>query len=331
MKRVGYLYERVIDYDNIVGAMADYDRKRSVDRRRGIDCKLAWDLKRRMTEDFKSVIGKPMMKTIREYGKERQLEIPSYESCIAQLALWRVCEPYVDKRIHGQSFSSRKGYGGFKAAKKCERFVHQNSNGNAKYCLYFDVRKFYQHIRKDVVMECLGRIFKDRRVLGMFHDVVYSTEVGLPIGYQFSHALANLYLVPLYYEIVGIRGVSKAYVYMDNWTVFSRYKKSLHKAHDVAERWLSERGCSIKDDWQLFPTAARDVKICGFKVSHGQTCLYDGNWKRTLKDFRKAERGDDSALLSMQSRRGWLRSINREFSVEFKTKDGKYLWQTNGR
>ena len=25
MKRVGYLYEKVIDYDNIVAAMADYD------------------------------------------------------------------------------------------------------------------------------------------------------------------------------------------------------------------------------------------------------------------------------------------------------------------
>lgn len=28
MKRTGYLYEKVIDYDNIVAAMIEYDRRR---------------------------------------------------------------------------------------------------------------------------------------------------------------------------------------------------------------------------------------------------------------------------------------------------------------
>ena len=326
MKRVGYLYEKVIDYDNIIGAMADYDSHRPVCLRRGIDYRLAWELKEKMETDFAAVIGKPRVKIIHEYGKERRLEIPSYCSCIAQLALWRVCEPYVEKRIHTQSFSSRKGYGGHKAAKKCERFIHQHGDDKAKYCLYFDIKKFYQHIRKDKVMERLETVFKDKRVLDMFRAVVYSTEQGLPIGYQFSHALANLYLVPLYFLLRCVKNVSKVFVYMDNWTVFSRYKKALHRAVDLARGWLARMGCAIKSDWQIFPTVARGVKICGFVIGRGQTRLYRGNWRRTMRDFRRAVGMDDHAKISMASRRGWLRSINREYSRCFCTEKG-YLWQ----
>lgn len=326
MKRIGYLYEKVVDYDNIVGAMYDYDAKRPVARRRGVDYRLAWEIKRQMEDDFASVIGRPSVKVIREYGKERRLQIPSYRSCIAQIALWRVCGRYIERRVHSQSFSSRTGMGGHLAAKKCAKFVHLNIDGKAKYHLYFDVRKFYQHIDPRVVMERLAAIFKDRKVLEMFRAVVYSSDEGLPIGYPFSHALANLYLVPLYFAIRSIKFVSKAYVYMDNWIVFSRYKKPLHKAVRLAMEWLGGVGCRVKGDWQIAPTAVRPVKMCGFVIGAGQTRLYRGNWTRTLRDFRRACRGAADALISMASRRGWLRFINREYSPCFCTAEGEYLW-----
>ena len=327
MKRTGYLYEKVIDYDNIVAAMAIFDAHRPVRLRKGIDYRLAWEIRDKMINDFAGIIGKPRVKYIHEYGKTRRLQIPSYQSVIAQTALWRVCEPYVERRIHTQSFSSRKGYGGHLAAKKCERFVHLNAEGKARYSLYFDIRKFYQHIDHRIVMDRLATIFKDKRVLEMFRVIVNSSDEGLPIGYPFSHALANLYLVPLYYLLKSIKGVSKIYVYMDNWTLFSRYKKPLHKAIERARHWLGGVGCAVKGDWQLAPITGRGVKICGFVVCVGQTRLYRGNWRRTRRDFRRAERGNAKALLSMASRRGWLRAINREYSTIFKTQKGNYLWQ----
>lgn len=326
MKRIGYLYEKVIDYDNIVAAMYEYDAKRPLELRRGVDYRLAWEIKEGMENDFASIIGKPRTKVIHEYGKERKLQIPSYRSCIAQIALWRVCGKYVERRVHTQSFSSRKGMGGHLAAKKCERFVHFNIEKDAKYHLYFDIRKYYQHIDHRIVMDRLATIFKDQKILEMFRVVIESSSEGLPIGYQFSHALANLYLVPLYFLIRSVKFVSKVYVYMDNWTVFSRYKKPLHKAIASAKNWLRGVGCTVKGDWQIAPTAKRPVKMCGFVIGEGQTRLYRGNWRRTRRDFRRACRGDEHALLSMASRRGWLRFINKEYSPCFCTEKGKYLW-----
>ncbi len=326
MKRVGNLYDKVMTYENVVAAMKKYDENRPRYRRHGVDYRLAWSLLARMKEDYASVIGKPRVKEIREGQKTRRLQIPSYESCVAQIALWNVCGEYVEKRIHTQSFSSRKGYGGHLAARKCERFVHANKDLDAKYHLYFDVRKFYQHIDKSVVMDRLERVFKDGKVLEMFRAVVWSADEGLPIGYPFSHALANLFLTPLYYGIKSIKAVSKVYVYMDNWTVFSRQKKALHKAVRFAQSWLKGVGCEMKGDWQVAPTAKRGVKICGFIISDGPTRLYRRLFHRILRNVdRYARRGTESLKRSLASRLGWVKAIHREHSEIFR-RNGQYPW-----
>ena len=73
MKRVGYLYEKVVAYENVVGAMEDYDSRRPRRRRKGVDYRLAWEIKRRMETDFAGLIGTPRKKVIREYDKIREL------------------------------------------------------------------------------------------------------------------------------------------------------------------------------------------------------------------------------------------------------------------
>lgn len=331
MKRTGHLWEKVATLDNVLGAMVDYNARRRAGRRRDVDLDLAQEIVSRMETDFRGLVGTPRRETIPECGKMRDLQVPSYVSCVAQIALWRVCGPYVERRIHTQSFSSRKGMGGHLMAKKCERFVHLNIKKDAKYHLYFDIRKFYQHIDHGVAMSRLERIFKDKKVLSAFRAVIDSSDEGLPIGYPFSHAIANLYLVPLYERLVQIKGVSKMYVYMDNCTIFSRYKKPLHKARALAQEWLKSVGCEMKGDWQVAPTASRPVKVCGFRIGAGQTLLYRGNWHRTMRDFAAACRGVSEKMLSMASRRGWLRFINREFSEVFRTEDGTFMWHRGNK
>ena len=332
MKRVGFLYDKVMDYDNIVLAMEKYDANRPCNRRRGVDYRLAHEILGEMKTDYAKIIGKPRLKTIKESGKERQLQIPNYKSCIAQIALWNVCGKYVERRIHNQSFSSRKGMGGHLAARKCERFVHTNAEGKAKYFLYFDIRKYYQHINKRVLVNRLETIFKDKKIIELFKAVIYSSDNGLPIGYPFSHALANLFLAPLYYLIKSIKSVSKIFVYMDNWIIFSRYKKSLKKSLQTARSWLEELGCEVKDDWQIAPTANRGVKLCGFIIhANKATRLYHRIWHRIVRNFDRCMSNPncERLKLSMASRLGWLKAINKQYSKIFviNKKQGGYLWK----
>lgn len=327
MKRVGYLYDKVMNIENVLMAWDIFNSRRPVKLRREVDVKYAEKILNEMKTDFASVIGRPRIKYIFESGKRRRLQIPSFKSTIAQTALWNVCGDYIDKRIHDNSFSSRLGKGGHKAAHKVEKFVHTNGDGDAKYCLYFDVRKYYQHIDKRILMDRLATIFKDERILEMFRTVVYSADDGLPIGYPFSHALANLFLVPLYYDLRSIRGISRVYVYMDNWLVFSRSKKPLHRALVSAKHWLDGVGCEVKHDWQVFPTESRGVRVCGLVVTHGRTRLYDGIWHRIMRNFdRYRENPTERLYLSLMSRLGWLKAINFEYSPIFMI-NGRFLWQ----
>ncbi len=332
MKRVPNslcLAEHVLTLKNVVAAWAEYNARRPMKLRREYNPRVAEEILAEMRTDFAGIIGTPRRKRIHEGGKWRDLEIPSFKSSIAQIALWRVCGPFVERRIPDQSFSSRKGKGGHLCARKCERFVHQNEGGDAKYCWFFDIKGYYRHIQKHILMHRVESIFKDKRIVEMFRVVIYSTPVGLPIGYPFSHALANLYLVPLYYLIMSVKGVAKAFIYMDNWNVFARAKKALHKARALAVRWLDGVGCWMKADWQIFPTAERGVKICGLVVRAGRKSrLFRGIWHHAVKTFEHYKVDPSERLfLSLMSRLGWLRLVRQEYNDVFKlnTKGG-YLW-----
>lgn len=319
MKRTGWLKDKVLDVGNVYAAMEEFNRHRPRYRRIEPSIGRAKSILDGMSSGFADVVGRPRKKMIHEAGKWRELEIPSYESCIAQIALWRICGQYVEKRIHGSSFSSRVGMGGRLAREKLRRFVRTNAGGRARYFLYFDIRQFYRHIDKRVLMDRIARVFKDPWIVGAFRDVVYSTDAGLPIGYPFSHALANLYLVPLYhlaFSIGGRNAPTRIFVYMDNWTVFARSKKTLHAVRKAAAAWLVGVGCHMKDDWQIAPTASRYVHVCGFREGVRASMLYRGIWHRIMRNVDKlsANPGDERLRRSLMSRLGWLKAINRHNS-----------------
>ena len=331
MKRIGWLWQDVTDIENVYEAMRDYNRNRPKYRRRRPCYKKAAELAGLMEENFAAAIGTPRPKTIYEGGHIREAEIPSYNSCIAQIALWRVCGKYVERRIHSQSFSSRPGKGGHRAARDCELFVRQHMTDLAKYHLYFDIKGFYAHINKPIMMSRLETIFKDPKVLEAFRAVVYSTPAGLPIGYPFSHALANLYLVPLYFLAYSVGRkqyrVSRIYVYMDNWTVFAAHKKTLHAVRRACGEWLAGVGCTMKTDWQIAPTMNRRVKICGFEIGRGRSRVYARIWRRIMRNVAEyRHRPTEKLYRSLMSRLGWIKAIHKEHSAAFAAERGK-LWQ----
>ncbi len=314
MKRHGYLYEKVMTVENVMKAVDAYNAKRPVALRREISREYAQRLLDDMKRDFAGVVGKPRRKVIFDGGKRRELQIPSFKSSIAQLALWNICGAFVERRIHSRSYSSRLGMGGHKAFRECSHFVRRNWKGKAKYCFYFDIAKYYRHIDRRIMMDRLATIFKDKNILELFRIVLDSADEGLPIGYPFSHALANLYLTPLYHLVMSDGKVSRGVVYMDNHLFFSKWKKPLFRARDAVVNWLAGVGCAMKRDWQIFPTAARAVRICGFGIRAGMSArLYRRLWRRIMRNLDALAHGFALAnYLSLMSRKGWLMAIHKQ-------------------
>lgn len=327
MKRHGHKYEEVMTVENVLKAFEAYNRPRRVRDRIPATPELAAKVLARMQNDFAGCIGRPISFHVDEYGHDRAIEMPSSPlASVAMLAVWNVCGPIIERHIHENSFSSRKGLGQHAYAKKVSRFVHTHHQKLARYCMYFDLKEYYASIVKPILIDRLEKIFKDARIIRLFEHIVYSTPQGLPIGYPFSHALANLYVAPLYHLVRSIRGVTAGYVNMDNHHFFAARKAPLKHLKTVGMRYLSGIGCRIKDDWQIFPVAARPVKAGGLAVTARSARLYRGTWHRTMRNFdRLTRRFRLHDYLGMMSRLGLLDLCGRRYAPVFKY-EGGYIW-----
>lgn len=317
--RVGFRKERICTLENVKAAWRKYNRNRPVAYRKEYDESTARRILRKLeraAEGDASVFGVPRVKYYAEPGgKVRKLEIPPFQSRILQLAILNVVTPDIDSRLHGRTFSSRENYGGHKCIAKQMRFVRTRPK-ESKYFLYFDIRKFYEHIRHGDAIGALERVFKDRKLMTMLRGLVCNDILkGLPIGYAGSHIFANLVLCPLYHLLRPMRGVHGMFVYMDNVIVYGTTKKWLHReVRPAAVSWLAERGMSMKPDWQVAPLTGRFVHSCGARFMRGRAPrLYHGLNHRSRKNIDRANRWlrphDCAGVLS---RKGWYQIIGAE-------------------
>lgn len=310
--RIGYLKERIVSLENVCLAADEYNKARPRCRRRNFTIEWLNEIATDLAND-RFVWDPPREKTIWE-PKERHLRVPSVRSCIAQIAIFRVLTPIIDARLPEMSYSSRKGKGGHALAEKTKRFIRTKGR-KARYCLYFDWRKYYDHIDIDGVVQVLGRIVKDDWVLREVRAMFEGIGPGLPIGYVGAHQIANLYAAGIFRKLCAVKGVTGASIYMDNHCVFSAHKAPLKRALALALVEGAKAGLEIKPDWQIFPTATRGVRIAGQIIfPQGAPRLYrriDHKLKRNL-DKLLSGRCDEWLAQSLASRFGWLKATGKE-------------------
>lgn len=318
-KRAGHLLEKIATTANVLRAMAVYNSHIPPRRRHRIDVRMAQRIAVAIRDGgpaFGNVIGTPHEKIITESGKERRLRIAPYQSRIAQTAIMEILEPIINRALHRRTYSSRRGYGGHRCAREQLGRVRRDPKGT-KYCLQFDIRKFYDHIDHDTLIGDLSRRIKDPHVIDRVRTIIASCQDGLAIGYPGSHTLANLYLDRLYYALRAVKGVAAVFVYMDNIWVYSGTKAALHRARRTAAVWLAGRAMTIKRDWQIFRTADRYANVCGFRVSAGRkTKLYRRIHRRAMRNAREFERRPTPhGARAIMSRAGWYQAAGRENAI----------------
>ena len=321
--KVGHLFEKITTRENVVGAWEDYNRNRPICRRREIDDAEVDSILSELsswTFDF----GKPRERDIWECGKIRHLKIPSFRSTIAQYAVFRVINPIIDARLPEMSMSSRKGRGGHLLAKKVNRKIRTDRKDTA-FALYFDIRKFYDHIRIDDAISALSRIVKDAKVVSLVTQMFTPCGGGLPIGYVGAHMLANLVGAEIFRLLRQFKGVTYGCVYMDNFHFFARSRAPLHRLQKFAVKVLAEYGMEMKPDWQIFPVEDRGVRIAGIVVKpRGTNRLYERTFRRMMAAISMAfKRQNEKNLNSVMSYLGWLMATGRTRLICDKIKEEK--------
>lgn len=271
MKRVGYIYEKIIDLENCKRAIYNASQGK---RHRGsvkevlenIDF-YAKDLRQRLIMlDFQSPYR---IKQITDglSGKERELQIPAfYPDQCAHHAIVQIFRPIVERSAYHWSCANMPGRGIDLASKGVERATKRDIR-HAKYCVKLDIRKFYPSIPHDRLKERLRHKIKDTKALAILDKVIDSYHVkgldpltgevrefpqGLPIGNYTSPWFAELFLQPLDMFIKQTLKVKHYIRYADDMVLTGGNKRKLRKDMYAVKDYVEGMGVNLKDNYQLF-------------------------------------------------------------------------------
>ena len=130
-------------------------------------------------------------------GKIRRIGIQNIKQQLYDYIAVEGLKPAL-KRIGEYQYASIEGRGTVKGK---EVISHWIRNRNMRYFVKLDVRKCFESIDQNKMMEYLRRLVKNEPLLDLIELLLRSFERGLSIGSYLSQYLCNLYMSILYHEI----------------------------------------------------------------------------------------------------------------------------------
>lgn len=256
MKRIGYIYEKIVSVENCRAAILNASNGKR-DRRQvklilaDLDY-YANDLSQRLMElDFLTPYNTRMISDGLS-GKMRELQIPSYypDQC-SHHAIVQILKPIIEKSSYYWSCANIPQRGIDRACKGVERATVRDLK-HAKYCVKLDIHKFYPSIPHDRLKSRLREKIKDEKALQIIFKVIDSHSPGIPIGNYTSPWFAELFLQPLDWFIKQQLGVRHYVRYADDMVLIDSNKRNLRKVLYAIKEYVEGLGMTLKGDYQLF-------------------------------------------------------------------------------
>ncbi len=315
MKRIGNIYSKIIDKNNIRKAILNAaKRKRSRKNVRYILTNIVsatdeiYNLLKNETFEPSPYEKVKIMDGVRK--KERIIYKPAFfpDQCI-HWALMLQLEEVLMKGMYYYNCASIKGRGLIHASKYIQKILVKDRK-NTKYCLKLDVKKFYPSIDKEILKRKFRRKIKERETLSLIDKIIDSSEEGLPIGNFTSQWFANFFLEDFDHFIKENLKVPYYIRYMDDMLLFHRNKKELRKVKDEIEIYLHKENLKLKENWQLFKTESRPIDFLGYRFYRGYTTLRRSNFlriKRRIKKVYKKQKLNSKDVHAILSYTGWIK------------------------
>lgn len=277
MKRIGNLYHRIYSLENL--ELADKKARKNKKSRYGI---IVFDRNREsnllhLHNDLKNRTYKTsrydVFKCVVDSGKEREIyRLPYYPDRITHHAIMNILEPIWMNVFTSDTYSCIKGRGIHGATRRIKRVLRTDPEGT-RFCLKLDLRKFYPSIDHDTLKMVIRKKIKDDGLLWLLDEIIDSAP-GLPIGNYLSQYMANLYLTYFDHWIKEVAGVRYYFRYCDDLVILHHDKAYLHRMLlDVRSFLLLNLKLTVKDNYQIFPVAARGIDFLGYRFFHTHTLL----------------------------------------------------------
>lgn len=278
MKKVGYIYDKICDINNIKRAIIESSKgKRG---RKDVEYVLS-NINKKAIEIQQILLNESYIPSeynvfsIREgsNNKERIIHSPKFfpDQIIHKILIQQI-EDIIMKGMYYFSCASIKNRGIHYGAKYLTRWLKEDPI-YTKYCFKLDITKFFPSVNKEKLKELFTYKIKDEKTLNLINTIIDSVEKGIPIGNYTSQWFANFYLQKLDHYIKEQLGVKYYMRYMDDMIILGNNKKKLHKIKNYIENFLSDYSLLIKNNWQIFKVDDRGIDFLGFRFFHYKIIL----------------------------------------------------------
>lgn len=319
MKRIGNLYEKIYDIENLRLAHKQARRGKSfytevklIDENEDEYLYRLQDMlihKTYHTSKYE-VFEKKEGKKIRKIYK-----LPYFPDRICQWAIIQVIEPYLMRTLTDDTYSALPGRGVERARRKMVRALKTDPE-NTVWCLKIDISKYYPNVNIEKLKLKYRRLFKDNDLLWLLDEILDSNpDTGVPIGNYLSQYSGNIYLSDFDHRVKEVYHIKHYFRYMDDMVFLSSSKEELQALIKEITKYLAdEYDLKVKDSWSLFRVEDRGIDFVGYVFKHDSIRLRKSiahSIKKTSSKIRWRVNNDMELnrhlYFSFNSLKGWLK------------------------
>ena len=256
MKRLGYLYENIYDFDNIIDSFNEVCKntknKKKVEFFKEYKCVYISRIYNTLkTESYQ--VAPYNIFTIKEPKERRIVSQSMVDKIINHLVARHILYPAILPCLLDFNVASRKDMGMKKGLELYQKYRQYFSTRYKNYyILKCDISKFFASINHDILKKKLRAKIKDKKALNILDTIIDSDTEGLSIGCMTSQVLAIFYLNDMDHfikEKLKIKGVVR---YQDDFLLFHESKDYLRYCLNELNLFLEKEDLKLNSKTRIF-------------------------------------------------------------------------------
>lgn len=282
MKRAGFLIEKIADTDNILYAFYKARRGKQLKKEVILFSELLDENIQKLRTSI--LLGNVDVGNYTYFHindpKPRKICAAAFHERVLHHSIMNVCHQYFEKNLIETTYATRPNKGIYQAIDRAKR-ASKKFNFVAK----FDFKKYFDSIDHTILKQKLERMFKDKKLLDVFNQIIDSYETnenkGLPIGNLTSQYFANHYLSSMDHYIKENLKVKEYVRYMDDFLIFA---SDINELNNIIEKIIdfSSNNLLLKLKPIIKMQVTSGIPFLGYKIYPNKVLLNSRSKKRLV-------------------------------------------------
>lgn len=307
MKRVGNIFSKVIEYENLL--LAYYKARKGKKKKKEV-LRFSYNLEKNLIdlkEELDNKTYKPGKYRVFRvlFPKERVIKALPFRDRVVQHALCNYIEPIFNKRMIFHSYACREKKGTYRAVEAVYQWLFKIGDC---YVYKGDVHKFFDSIDHEVLKKLIRRVIKCEDTLWLIELIIdwngSDIPIGLPVGNLTSQLFANVYLNELDIYVKHVLKVKPYFRYMDDFLLLDLFKDNLREWEDKIINFLKEELKLDINPKSGISHSKNGVDFVGYRIWYDHKKLR----KRSISSIKRAIKGYREGKVTKATFRSQCRS-----------------------